>query len=94
MPYRGVGATFKSVTGTKYIVESDGIINVTTKVNGKVVEYKEVRLVGLNHMGDCIRVIAPRDKDNKNGGPTEIPIKLITKVEDAKKNDYPCVKTQ
>lgn len=99
MAYRGVGASIKTKGGTKYTIESDGIIDVTTKVGEKVTEYKEVRLVGTNRMGDCIRCIMPKTKTKDGttlpGGVTEIPIKLITKVIDSPgKNNYPAVKTE
>lgn len=80
---RGIGAVVAIKNGnktTKYTIENDGIINVTA---GKA-EYKGVRLVGTNQMGDGIRVIT-------EDGPREIPCKLITKIEDAKKGAYPCV---
>jgi hypothetical protein len=93
MPYRGVGAVVRVVGGTRYSIENDGIIDITTNVNGVPVVYKEARLVGLNHMGDCVRVNMPRDEKGKGGGPTEIPINLITKIADSPgKNKYPSVK--
>lgn len=77
---RGVAATFK-VGDRKCKIESDAIVNITTE-SGAV--FKKLRVVGLNHMGDCLRGIG---KDGTN----EIPLKNITKVEEAKKGNYPTV---
>ena len=64
--------------GLKYQIETDTIINVTTKSGYK---YEECRLIETTQMGDEILVIA---KD----GRSTIPLKTIETIEEAHPDKY------
>jgi hypothetical protein len=67
--------------GKKFYLDNDAIVNITLKSD---VVYEEVRVVGINMMGDGIRVVG---KDGIN----EIPTKLIKNITDCGKTEYPGV---
>ena len=66
----------------KYMIEGDGIVNVSLK-NGSTL--KEIRVVGMNMMGNGIKAISDKD------GLIEIPGNKIKSIDDAGKGKYPAV---
>lgn len=91
MANKGIGATFRISTGEKYSVDRDGMINVKTKLGDTETEYKNLRLIGMNVLGDAIRAVMEK------GGITEIATANIIAVEDANpvditKGQFSCIK--
>ena len=91
MANKGIGATFRISTGEKYSVERDGRINVRTKLGDVETEYKNLRLIGMNVLGDAIRAVV------EEGGITDIATANIIAVEDANpvditKGQFSCIK--
>lgn len=78
---RGVAATIIIGQGRykrKYMIENDAIVDIITDK----ITYSEVRVVGMNMTGDCIRVITNETQLN------EIPVNLIKNVKDCGKKDF------
>lgn len=80
MAKKAIAATIVLKSG-KYMIESDAIIDVTLTTG---VEYKKVRLIGMNQMSDGIRVIA-------SDGLSEIPIRLIESVKDSVNGSFSAI---
>ena len=71
------------IDDSKYEIESDTIVNITTKSGG---EFKDLRVTGVSRMGDCIRCVSKKD------GIVEIPLKTIETISDAVQSGFPGVK--
>ena len=71
------------VGDSKYEIEADTIVNVTTNSGGK---FSNLRVTGTSRMGDCLRCVSKKD------GIVEIPLKTIATIADAVQSGFPGVK--